>query len=80
VDSVPYTHASTFEVHEIQTNQWQLRAIKNNNYLTAENGGGQECIANRPVPSGWETFHVTYISESQVRLQSFDNHWLAVNG
>mmetsp|Transcript_36730 Transcript_36730/g.68332 ORF Transcript_36730/g.68332 Transcript_36730/m.68332 type:complete len:479 (-) Transcript_36730:167-1603(-) len=78
VDSVPYTHASTFELHEIEKDEWQLRAVKNNNYLTAENGGGQECIANRPSASGWETFRVTHVSDSQVQLQSFDNHWLTV--
>lgn len=78
MDSVPYAHASTFEVHEIEKDEWQLRAVKNNNYLTAENGGGQECIANRPSASGWETFRVTHVSESQVQLQSFDNHWLTI--
>lgn len=79
VDSVPYTHASTFELHEIQSNQWQFRAVKNNYYLSAENGGGQECIANRNSASFWETFRVTKVSETEVKLQAFDGHWLSVN-
>ena len=79
VDSVPFTHASTFELHEVQTDQWQLRAVKNNLYLTAENGGGQECMANRPSASGWETFHVTFITDSEVKLQAFDGHWLSID-
>jgi len=84
VDSVPYTHASTFEVHEVQVSGdtskgWQLRAVKNNNYLSAENGGGRECVANRLSASGWETFAVTFVTDSQVKLRSFDNHWLTVN-
>ena len=78
VDSVAYTHASTFEVHEVATGEWQLRAVKNNNFLSAENGGGQECVANRPTASGWETFRVAHVSDGQVQLQSFDNHWITV--
>lgn len=80
VDSVAYLHASTFELHELSNgSQWQLRAMKNNLYLTAENGGAGTCVANRDTASGWETFNVTYLSDGKVRLQSFSGDWLRVD-
>lgn len=79
VDSVPYTHASTFEVHEISSNQWQLRAMKNNLYLSAEGGGGSVCVANRTSASGWESFDITFLSDNEVQLKSFDGNYLGVD-
>ena len=54
VDSVAYSHASTFEVHVVpgHSDQWQLRALKNNFYVSAANGGGSICTADRAVASG----------------------------
>lgn len=82
VDSVPYTHASTFEVHVLSGNdkQWQLRAMKNNLFVSAEGGGGDICTATRASASGWETFNVQYVSESAVQLQSFSGNWLGIDG
>lgn len=80
VDSVSYLHASTFELHTLQQNtQWQLRAMKNNMFLTAENGGGGNCIADRESASGWETFNVTYLSNNRVQLQSFSGRWVGMD-
>ena len=79
VDSVPYTHASTFEVHEVADGQWQLRALKNNMFLTAENGGGGDCVADRAEASGWETFNITYLEDDSVQLQTFTGNWLGVD-
>lgn len=80
VDSVPYTHASSFEVHTVpeNENQWQLRAVKNNMYLTAENGGNSICSADRYDASGWETFNITYTEDDFVLLQSFNGQYLKV--
>jgi hypothetical protein len=80
VDSVAYTHASTFELHLINDNQWQLRAMKNNLYVSCENGGGSSCDASREEASGWETFNVTTLSNNQVQLQSSSGNWLGVQG
>ena len=67
VDSVPYTHASTFELHKVSgtDNQVQLRAVKNNMFLVAEGGGGSICMANRSDASGWETFNINILSEGK---------------
>lgn len=81
VDSVSYTHASTFELHYVagQDAQWQLRAMKNNMYLTAENGGGGACVANRESASGWETFNVTFLAANRVQLQTFAGNWVGMD-
>jgi aryl-phospho-beta-D-glucosidase BglC (GH1 family) len=79
VDSVPYTHASTFEAHEVSSNQWQLRAMKNNMYLTAEGGGGGVCVANRTSGSGWETFDITFLADNKIQLKSFNGNYLGVD-
>lgn len=82
VDSVAYTHASTFEVHEVagNKNQWQLRAVKNNMYFCAENGGGSTVIANRTSASGWETFDVTILSDNTVNLKTYNGFFLGIDG
>lgn len=82
VDSVAYTHASTFEVHEVDGNQnkWQLRALKNNLYLSAENGGGSSMIANRTAASGWETFFVEQQFTGVFALKTFAGNWLGIDG
>ncbi|KAK1309006.1 hypothetical protein QJS10_CPA09g00532 [Acorus calamus] len=36
--------------------QVQFRSVTQNKYIAAENGGGTTIVANRPNPSGWETF------------------------
>ena len=38
--------------------QVQLKSTKFNKYLTSENGGGADVVANRGSASGWETFKV----------------------
>jgi hypothetical protein len=35
-------------------------------YLTAENGGGADIVANRASASGWETFPVSIFLMSQI--------------
>lgn len=80
VDSVPYTHASTFELHVLESGQWQLRAMKNNFYLSAEGGGGSSCSVNRSEASGWETFNVTYVTNDLVQLQTFSGNYLGIDG
>ena len=82
VDSVAYSHASTFEVHLVpgHSDQWQLRALKNNFYVAAVNGGGSICTADRAVASGWETFTVTELANNRVQLKTFDGHFLGIDG
>ncbi|KAK4390266.1 hypothetical protein Sango_2089900 [Sesamum angolense] len=36
--------------------QVQLKSTSLNMYVSAENGGGLDLVANRPTASGWETF------------------------
>ncbi|KAL3801331.1 hypothetical protein HJC23_006941 [Cyclotella cryptica] len=82
VDSVAYTHASTFEVHLVdgRSDQWQLRALKNNKFVAAANGGGSSCTADRDVAKGWETFTVTELGRNQIQLKTFDGHFLGIDG
>ncbi|KAL3810227.1 hypothetical protein ACHAXA_010375 [Cyclostephanos tholiformis] len=82
VDSVAYSHASTFEVHLVpgRNDQWQLRALKNNKYIAAANGGGSICTADRDIASGWETFTVTELGNNRVQLKTFDGHFLGIDG
>ena len=82
VDSVAYSHASTFEVHLVpdRNDQWQLRALKNNKYIAAANGGGSVCTADRDIASGWETFTVTELGNNRVQLKTFDGHFLGIDG
>ena len=82
VDSVAYSHASTFEVHVVEgrSDQWQLRAVKNNKYVAAANGGGSFCTADRDIASGWETFTVTQLPNNKVQLKTFDGHYLGIDG
>ena len=82
VDSVAYSHASTFEVHLVpgHSDQWQLRALKNNKYIAAANGGGSICTADRDIASGWETFTVTKLGNNRVQLKTFDGHFLGIDG
>lgn len=79
VDSAAYSHASTFEVHLVDgpTDQWKLRALKNNKYGAAPNGGGSTCTAARDVARGWETFTVTELANNNV---TFDGHFLGIDG
>jgi hypothetical protein len=82
VDSEAYSHASTFEVHLVpgRNDQWQLRALKNNLYIAAANGGGSICTADRGIASGWETFTVTELGNNRVQLKTFDGHFLGIDG
>ena len=38
----------------------QFMSTKLQEYLSAENGGGTDVVANRTSPSGWETFRVGF--------------------
>jgi hypothetical protein len=82
VDSVAYSHASTFEVHLVdgRSDQWQLRALKNNLYVAAENGGGSICAADRSVARGWETFTVTELANNRVQLKTYQILYTAIVG
>jgi len=82
VDSVAYSHASTFEVHLVdgRSDQWQLRALKNNLYVAAENGGGSICAADRSVARGWETFTVTELANNRVQLKTYNGYFLGIDG
>lgn len=56
-----------------------LRA-SNGQYVVADWGGGGAVLANRTVPSAWETFRVLEWSEGVVSLQSYDGHYLTAVG
>jgi hypothetical protein len=42
-------------------------------YLTAENGGGADIVANRASASGWETFPVNYFLMSQIIIAKYQH-------
>ncbi|KAG0492899.1 hypothetical protein HPP92_006297 [Vanilla planifolia] len=52
--------------------QIQLKSITQNNFFSAENGGGSVVDANRPSASGWETFKLWRITESTFQFRVFN--------
>ena len=55
-------YSSNFQVYNVWSfqdgTQVQFMSTKLQRYLTAENGGGADVVANRNSASGWETFRV----------------------
>jgi hypothetical protein len=51
-----------------------IRAIANNNYVSADNWGANPLIANRPSVSGWERFLVVANADGTTSLMSLANN------
>ncbi|XP_010269194.1 PREDICTED: probable glucan 1,3-beta-glucosidase ARB_04467 [Nelumbo nucifera] len=60
--------------------QVQFMSGKLGKYLSAESGGGTILVANRPNPSGWETFRLWRINESTFNLRVFNKQFVGLNG
>ncbi|KAL5148144.1 putative glucan 1,3-beta-glucosidase A [Glycine soja] len=58
--------------------QVQLKSTKFNKYLTSENGGGADVVANRDSASGWETFKLWRISDSSFNLRVFNKKFVGL--
>ncbi|GAB2290573.1 hypothetical protein Dimus_024854 [Dionaea muscipula] len=61
--------------------QVQLRSVTTGKYLSAENGGGNNIVANRSSASGWETFKLWRIDENHFQFKVFNGQfWGIYNG
>ncbi|PKU83906.1 hypothetical protein MA16_Dca006381 [Dendrobium catenatum] len=49
--------------------QIQVKSVTQNNYLSAQNGGGSTIIANQPSASTWETFKLWRITETTFQFR-----------
>ncbi|KAH0455895.1 hypothetical protein IEQ34_015927 [Dendrobium chrysotoxum] len=49
--------------------QIQLKSVTQNNYLSAQNGGGSTIIANQPTASTWETFKLWRVTETTFQFR-----------
>ncbi|RVW57526.1 Glucan 1,3-beta-glucosidase A [Vitis vinifera] len=58
--------------------QVQFMSTKLQKYLSAENGGGTDVVANRTSPSGWETFRLWRINESTFNLRVFNKQFFGL--
>eukprot|EP00261_Vitis_vinifera_P017640 XP_010647401.1 PREDICTED: glucan 1,3-beta-glucosidase A [Vitis vinifera] len=58
--------------------QVQFMSTKLQKYLSAENGGGTDVVANRTSSSGWETFRLWRINESTFNLRVFNKQFFGL--
>ncbi|WJX36495.1 hypothetical protein P8452_24365 [Trifolium repens] len=59
--------------------QVQLLSTKFQKYLTAENGGGADIVANRASASGWETFPLWRINETFFNFRVFNKQFVGIS-
>ncbi|KAK1278446.1 hypothetical protein QJS04_geneDACA014441 [Acorus gramineus] len=60
--------------------QVQFRSVRQNKYIAAENGGGTTIVANRPNPSGWETFKLWRVSDKLFQFRVFNGQFIGLRG
>ncbi|KAK1326937.1 hypothetical protein QJS10_CPA01g02248 [Acorus calamus] len=60
--------------------QVQFRSVTQNKYIAAENGGGTTIVANRPNPSGWETFKLWRVSDKLFQFRVFNGQFIGLRG
>lgn len=58
--------------------QIQLKSVTIGKFVSAENGGGTNLVANRPSASGWETFKLWRIDENTFNFRVFSNQFVGV--
>ncbi|KAK4264888.1 hypothetical protein QN277_026009 [Acacia crassicarpa] len=56
--------------------QVQLKSTKLQKFLVAENGGGDNVLANRDSASGWETFRIWRVSDSTFNFRVFSKQFI----
>ncbi|KAK8941133.1 hypothetical protein KSP39_PZI010307 [Platanthera zijinensis] len=59
--------------------QIQLKSVTNNNYLSADNGGGSTIVASKSSASGWETFNLWRITETTFQFRVFNWQFLGLD-
>ncbi|XP_047323746.1 probable glucan 1,3-beta-glucosidase A [Impatiens glandulifera] len=58
----------------------QFKSVTIGKFLSAENGGGNIIVANRPSASGWETFSLWRINETTFQFRVFGKQFVGLNG
>ncbi|CAA7401014.1 unnamed protein product [Spirodela intermedia] len=59
--------------------QIQVFSVARGKYLSAENGGGSIIVANRFLPSGWETFTLWRVDSTHFQFRVFLKQFVGVN-
>ncbi|KAF2323016.1 hypothetical protein GH714_032772 [Hevea brasiliensis] len=59
-------------------NHVQLKSTKLQKYLCAENGGGTSLVANRSIPSDWETFRLWRINDTYFNLRVLNKQFVGL--
>ncbi|KAF3951398.1 hypothetical protein CMV_022943 [Castanea mollissima] len=60
--------------------QVQLMSTMLQTYLSAESGGGTIVVANRTIPSGWETFRLWRVDETTFNFRVFNKQFVGSEG
>lgn len=58
--------------------QVQFMSTNLQKYVTAENGGGTNVVANRSSASGWETFRLWRVSDSSFNFRVFNKQFVGL--
>lgn len=72
------TSAATIFNYATVTGGYSIQARSNNQFVTAENGGGSPLAANRQTVSGWETFLIAQTSGYFAITATANNKYVAV--
>ncbi|XP_054805542.1 probable glucan 1,3-beta-glucosidase A [Prosopis cineraria] len=59
--------------------QVQLKSTKLRKFLVAENGGGDNVLANRDSASGWETFRLWRVNDSSFNFRVFGKQFIGLD-
>ncbi|KAH9690820.1 Mannan endo-1,4-beta-mannosidase [Citrus sinensis] len=59
--------------------QLQFKSVTVGKYLCAENGGGTIVVANRTSASGWETFKLWRINETNFHFRVFNKQFIGLD-
>ena len=70
----------TFEVVLAGNGRVRLRANANGRFVTAEDGGGRELVANRTTPPGaWEEFQIVPVENDAVAIKTVNGHFVSAD-
>ncbi|XAR73448.1 Glucan 1,3-beta-glucosidase [Bertholletia excelsa] len=58
----------------------QLKSVKMQKYVCAENGGGTNVTVDRDIASSWETFRLWRVSESEFQFRTSQGQFLTYAG
>ncbi|XP_051118408.1 probable glucan 1,3-beta-glucosidase A [Andrographis paniculata] len=60
--------------------QLHFKVFKSNKYVSAELGGGSILVANRTLPSSWETFTLWRVNQTSFNLRVFNRQFVGLAG